>query len=132
LENMSAVMDQLLEQVRALPELSRAWLVDTLSKDAGGEVEAAFVELAEQWRRETGLHSSVSKMVTHPAYLSIIGLGHPVVPLLLRALQEQPEHWFVALRAITRQSPVPPEDAGNVPRMTAAWLAWGRRHGFLE
>jgi hypothetical protein len=129
---MSAVMDRLLEQVKALPSLSRAWLVERLAKNGVGDLEPTFVELAEQWRRETGMHSSVSRMVTHPAYLSIIGLGPPVVPLLLRALQQQPEHWFVALRAITRESPVPPEDAGNIGKMTTAWLEWGRRHGFIE
>ena len=86
---MNAV-EQLLEQAKALPEPSRAWLAERLAQDVGSDVEQTFVELAEHWRRETGPHSSVSKMVPHPAYLSIIGLGRPVVPLLLRALQQQP------------------------------------------
>ncbi len=93
-------------------------------------LEEAFLQLAEQWRRETGMLSVVSKMVIHPAYQRIIGMGQPVVPLLLRELEREPDHWFWALQAITGENPVQPAQRGNLEEMAAAWLGWGREHGY--
>jgi hypothetical protein len=70
-------------------------------------------------------------MVAHPAYQAIIGLGAPVVPLLLQDLAREPAHWFEALKAITGEDPVRPEDWGRVRAMAAAWLAWGRSRGLV-
>jgi len=39
----------------------------------------------------------------------MIGLGWPVVPLILEELNREPNQWFWALEAITEQNPVPPE-----------------------
>jgi hypothetical protein len=90
-----------------------------------------FETLAEQWKAATALLSSTTAMVTHPAYRAIIALGPPVVPLLLRDLERAPVHWFEALQAITGEDPVPREHWGNIPAMTADWLAWGRRRGLI-
>ncbi len=66
----------------------------------------------------------------HPAYQHIIGIGMPAVPLLLRELKENPDHWFWALHAITEQDPAHSEDTFD--GAVAAWLEWGRHHGYLE
>jgi hypothetical protein len=92
-------------------------------------VERVFEALATEWRHETSHISSTTKMIMHPSYQSIIGMGPMVVPLLLRRLQERPEHWFWALSVITRHNPVKPEDAGSISKMTEAWLEWGRQRG---
>ena len=39
----------------------------------------------------------------------------------------EPDHWFPALKSISGEDPVPPEDRGKVRRMTKAWLAWGEK-----
>jgi hypothetical protein len=93
-------------------------------------LEETFFGLAEQWRRETGLLSLVQKMVMHPAYQRIIGMGQPVVPLILRDLEQEPDHWFWALQAITGENPVPSEARGDLDRMAAAWIEWGRDRGY--
>lgn len=93
-------------------------------------LEALFLELAERWRRETGMLSIVSKMSFHPAYQRIIGMGQPVVPLILRDLEQEPDHWFWALQSITGENPVLPEQRGNLELMAAAWLAWGKDNGY--
>lgn len=67
----------------------------------------------------------------HPAYQRIIALGRDVVPLLLRDLQVEPKYWFWALSSITGEQPVADDDAGDMERMTEAWLQWGRQHHFL-
>jgi hypothetical protein len=68
-------------------------------------------------------------MVSHPAYLQIIGMGKEAVPLLLDELRREPDHWFAALQAITGTNPIPPSACGNVDDMTQAWLSWGEREG---
>jgi len=65
-------------------------------------------------------------------YQAITNLGPPVVPLLLRELQREPDYWFTALHAIVGEDPVPPADRGNLARMTQHWLAWGHQHRYLR
>lgn len=75
--------------------------------------------------------SSSTEKVMHPAYQRIIGLGPAVIPLVLRDLEQQGGHWFWALRALTGENPVKPEDAGQVRKMTESWLEWGRQRGLV-
>jgi hypothetical protein len=58
-------------------------------------------------------------------------MGPAAVPLILRELERQPDHWFWALTAITGEDPVRPEDAGNIERMAQAWLALGQEQGYI-
>jgi hypothetical protein len=94
------------------------------------EIEVTFLELAEQWRRETGMMSLVTKMSMHPAYQRIIGMGQAVVPLILRELEQEPDHWFWALQAITGANPVKLEQRGRLKQMAEAWIQWGRENGY--
>ena len=95
------------------------------------EVESQFRSLAEQWRRETGMFSSITSMVAHPAYQGIINMGARAIVPILRDLQRRPDHWFWALTYITGENPVPRESAGNLRQMAGAWLEWGRRRGYI-
>lgn len=95
------------------------------------DLETRFKALAEAWRRETSGYSSVASMVMHPAYLEIISQGEKMIPFILRELQSRPGHWFIALKTLAKTSPVKPEDAGNIKKMTEAWLAWGKANGKL-
>lgn len=88
-----------------------------------------FVTLAEAWQRDTRHYSITSKKIVHPAYLRIISMGMPVVPLVLRSLQENPAHWFSALHAITNSNPA--VNATNPSEAREAWLAWGREHHYI-
>ena len=81
-----------------------------------------FNDLAETWRRETGPLSSLEDKFAHPAYQKIIGMGEDAVPLLLDEMRLRPGHWFWALKQITGQSPMRPEHAGSLRRMTEDWL----------
>lgn len=94
-------------------------------------LENEFHSLARQWTEACGFLSSTSAMVSHPAYQSIIALGKPVVPFLLRELAKEPIHWFEALKAITGEDPVSPNDWSNISAMANAWLAWGRSRKLL-
>jgi hypothetical protein len=111
---------------------SRVWatrekqIADVADRDIDEGLAVAFEELAQTWNAETAHVSSPIKLMEHPAYRQIIGLGPAVLPLLLRDLAESRRFWFPALNAITGENPVPEDAAGDVARMTDAWLAWGR------
>lgn len=92
-------------------------------------LETTFSELAEKWRNETQMMSSITKKSKHPAYQEIISMGTPVLPLILRELKHQPDHWFWALVAITGQNPVSPQS--NFDRAVETWLEWGKNRGLI-
>lgn len=94
-------------------------------------IEEEFRQLVEQWRAATLLSSSMTEMCMHPAYVRIIGLGKAAVPLLLRELQTDPDHWFWALYAITGANPVTPGDAGDLEKMSEVWIRWGKAHRYI-
>jgi hypothetical protein len=98
-----------------------------LSEDA---VAAKFAALARKWKAERGPHSSITRISMHPAYQQIIGMGDPAVPLILRELESDPDHWFWALNAITGADPVPESGRGVLREMVKAWLDWGAEHGY--
>lgn len=106
--------------------------VELVSEERVATLSDRFRQLAERWRRETAPLSSVSQMAIHPAYQAIIGMGWDVVPFILRDLQNAPDHWFWALRAITGEDPVQEDQRGNVQQMATAWIQWGRDHGYVS
>src|SRR3989338_4895582 len=59
-----------------------------------------FRGLVDTWRNETQASSSVTEMAMHPAYQQIIGMWPAAIPLILRELENKPDHWFWALKAI--------------------------------
>jgi hypothetical protein len=112
---------------RAKPVLGRR---TGASLDPQQNLESDFKVQVEQWRRETLYTSSLTRMVMHPSYLRIIGMGRSVLPLFFKELAERPDHWLVALNAITGQDPAPAESTFD--DAVGAWLDWGRRHGYLR
>jgi len=89
-----------------------------------------FERLVTEWRQETRFLSSITEMAISPPYQKIIGLGPAVLPFLFQQLRERPDHWFWALKAITREDPVPEESRGNLSQMTEAWLHWAQSQGY--
>ncbi len=94
-------------------------------------LEQTFQRLAKEWKEETAHLSSMTKLVMHPKYQSIIGMGPAVLPVLFRELQKNPDHWFWALQAITGEDPARPEDIGEVRKMTETWLKWAEKKGYV-
>jgi hypothetical protein len=101
------------------------------TKVSGGSLEEQFRELVRRWKAERGQTSSAVKMAATPAYRQIVNLGKDAVPLLLAELERQPDHWFLALYEITGVDPVPKQSRGRINEMAAAWVQWGREHGFV-
>lgn len=95
-------------------------------------VARRFDELAARWREETELDSAPTSIFQHPAYREILGFGPAVLPLMFADLASHGSFWFGALRDLTGEDPVPPEDRGRIARMREHWLAWGRTRGYLD
>ena len=93
-------------------------------------IELEFKAHVEKWRKETQHTSSLTKMIAHPSYRRIMGMGSDVLPLMLRELKERPDHWLVALNAITGEDPVPADSKFN--EAVDVWLAWGVEKGYLQ
>jgi hypothetical protein len=92
--------------------------------------ECRFLRLAGEWRDQSRFMSSITDMAALPAYHEITAMGAQALPLILRELQRDPNHWFVALAAISGADPVPPQDRGDIEKMSQAWLRWGRDRGY--
>ena len=97
----------------------------------GQDLERHFNDLSEKWKSETAHHSVMSNIILHRSYQEIIGLGRDALPLILRKLSTEPNHWFWALRAISGEDPVPAGDIGKFDAMRNAWLNWGRDHKLI-
>ena len=98
---------------------------------SSANVEERFRRLATEWKEQARYLSNSVRMAMLPSYQRIIGLGMPVVPLILEELRREPHHWFWALEAITEENPVPPESLGKIKEMANAWVEWGQRQGLI-
>jgi hypothetical protein len=99
-------------------------------RDDPQSLEKRFAELVRAWKAESLMLSSVPAMARLPSYRQIVALGPPVVPLLLRELEQDPDHWFWALKELTGATPVPAESRGRLAEMARAWVRWGREQGY--
>src|SRR5262249_22063405 len=94
------------------------------------DLEERFRKLAAQWKSDSLFLSSTTAMAELPSYQQIIALGPPVVPLLLRELDREPDHWLSALKVLAGANPVPAEQRGQVREMAKRWVEWGRQQGY--
>jgi hypothetical protein len=90
-----------------------------------------FKKHKRKWLKDTRHLSSPIDRYMHPSYVRIIGLGAPVLKIILRDLKAEQNDWFYALRYIAGTDPVKPSMAGDIDQMTKAWIKWGEDHGFI-
>lgn len=93
-------------------------------------IKEEFNSLVAEWRATRGHHSRLDRLVLNKAYQAIIGLGPPAIPLLLKEMEQRPSHWDWALKAIAHADPVPREAWGDLDKIAAAWVRWGKDRGF--
>ncbi len=96
----------------------------------GKSIEVRFKDLSAEWRENTAHLSSITDQAMFPAYQRIIGFGAAVIPFIMEELRSEPDQWFWALKSITGADPVVDSDRGNIRAMAAAWISWGRSHGY--
>ena len=96
------------------------------------QLKEKFESLSAQWRKNTAFFSTVKEIALDSNYQQIIGMGEPVVPLILNDLQKRPSHWYWALAAITGENPAKDSPKGNIQAVCDAWVDCGRRRGLLR
>jgi len=89
-----------------------------------------FEKLVAKWKADRNQISSGTEMFLHPEYQKIIGMGPEVVPLILKEVEANPDHWFWALKAITGKDPVPSAHRGRLKLMTEDWINWARNQSY--
>lgn len=100
--------------------------------DAGADARRKFETLTRQWKAEKVFISAVPDMAMLSPYQQIIGMGERAIPLILKELEREPDHWFWALRAILGDiDPVPRDSKGKVKEMAEAWIFWGKKEGWI-
>jgi hypothetical protein len=104
-------------------------ILEEVVHDIGQERIEAFRRLSAEWKAQAAYLSSPTAIAALPAYMEIMNMGMAAVPLILDDLRREPDHWFVALKRITGEDPVPDEARGDLDRMAEAWLNWGLTHG---
>ena len=63
--------------------MDAAW---TPNVSNSARLEAEFKTHVDKWRKDTLHKSSLTRMVLHPSYLRIVGMGRDVLPLLFEEL----------------------------------------------
>lgn len=118
-----------LKQVEELVQsFDRLTYIQRVKQDS--TLKNRFEVLATKWQQETCGFSSITKKITNLNYLKIIALGEAVVPLILNSLAQKPDHWFIALKALTDQDPTKPGD--SFEQAVEAWLNWGREKRLIN
>lgn len=93
-------------------------------------VVSKFENLVAEWKTTRNPINSGTEMFMHPAYQKIIGMGSEVIPLILKELEANLDHWFWALKAITGKDPTPPHHRGKLKLMARDWLNWASKQGY--
>jgi hypothetical protein len=102
-------------------------------------VEQRFRQLVHQWKEATRFESSIHDMISHRAYLQIIGMGKQALPLLVQELRRDPDHrpptspWLattpISCAGLERKLRFRPE-AGTFPsRALGKWRSSARHRG---
>ena len=113
-----------------IPVPDTASVIADSQREKQEKLERAFQEHAERWKKDTRHWSSVTKMVMHPSYRRIMGMGPAALPLILRELRDRPDHWLVALNAISGEDPASLESTFD--EAVSAWVIWGVQNGYLH
>jgi hypothetical protein len=90
-----------------------------------------FLALVEQYDLANGGLSVTQRK--HPAFVTLVALGPPVIPLILLSIMEEPRVWLtLALRELVEDGPtVKDKDIGVLDKVTEAWLRWGEIKGHI-
>jgi hypothetical protein len=88
---------------------------------------------ANNWIAQTAVLSSPSAMKRSPLFAELLSMGPTIAKFILEKLASRDIrlHWFVLLKQVTKEDPVPSYSRGKIFEMAEAWLAWGRSKGII-
>lgn len=85
-------------------------------------IEVLFQEYKENWLRQTDFLSNMLEITNNYYYQQIIALGEDVIPLIIKDLKYEENHWFVALEKILGFTPIKNEHKGIYKLIKSDWL----------
>ena len=116
--------------------------VRTAGPDEGETPQVRFDRLAGRWRDETRFHSNPRLIRDNDAFREILEMGEDALPHIFRKLAGgESGLWWMLLERITGTTldegvtpveGVPGWVKTDVETLEAAWVRWGREHGYLE
>jgi hypothetical protein len=133
LDMLASLSAQLFKQGGAGPKTgNQEWAEEILllSRTSRRNIGPKFKRLVAEWKAHRRATSLARDLVSDPAYLAIIGMGPDAIPLILGELAAELDHWFIALKSISCEDPVPKESKGKLNEMRDAWLKWGHEKGY--
>lgn len=93
------------------------------------QIKTEFDNLVQMWKKATSHYSFLGQIITHTAYLRIIGMGEKALPLILEELRQKPNgNWFSALEAITGKDVG--QEASSIDEAIQLWLEWGEQNKY--
>jgi len=99
------------------------------------DIKKEFQHLVKKWINETIASSSPLEKIANDNYLEIIKLGgahrEVVLQLIFQELNKKSDFWFKALKHISGENPVKPEEFSSYKLVKQAWLNWGKEKGYL-
>ena len=102
------------------------------STEKTSELEIIFNGLAKNWREATGGNALTMRRYAHASYQSILALEpkKEVISLILHELQERPDRWFEALKALTKTNPA--QDSKTFDETVQRWIDWGKAENYIS
>jgi GAF domain-containing protein len=130
-EQQSQIIKELQDQLlnKNPTGLSNSKSIDQVNSKS---IDQEFYDLAIAWKQETKSLPILRDKFQNRYYRQIIALGNQAVPLLIKELQEKPDHWFYALESILGISPVKDEDRGDISCMVESWIEWWEQKGYVS
>jgi len=124
-----------------LLQAEETWTADGNGVAASGvdvsptrDIAHEFANLVSDWKSDTENVSSITRIVSHPSYQSVIEIGRQnedIVRLILSEFSTNNGYWATALRAIMGENPVSPKSIGDPQKVKQDWLDWGKRKGYF-
>lgn len=97
-------------------------------------LRANFEAKTREWFEDTQWQSSIASMCAHHQFNNLVGMGEPILPLILEkmAAGDLHVHWFPLLKTISREDPVPLHARGFITEMANSWLSWGKQKNLIS
>jgi hypothetical protein len=133
--NVNQILEQMLDEQIMIAPIGLEQSITVLPEAIRDFIE--FNHLYDEWKKTRSTTSSIVGDITrNAAYFQIVGMGDRALPYIFSRLEDEtksgePDHWFPALWAITKENPVAREHTGKINQMAAAWLKWGKERGYL-
>lgn len=89
----------------------------------------SFYPVLNRWKSETALLSDPERITAHPSFRAIVENAGETLPLIIDELRKGPSLLVWALEDAFGERPYGPGDAGDICKMTEAWIAWAETNG---